>query len=94
MIEDYIPIGQANAIPLKKLCELTGLDSREVREKISLAKRKTCIINLQDGKGYFIPSENETPLAERYIKQEMARSKSIEEALKSAKEFVKNGKRS
>lgn len=69
MIESYIPIGQANAIPLKKLCEITGLDSRVIREKISLARRKTCIINLQDGNGYFIPSEDEKPLVERYVKQ-------------------------
>lgn len=92
MIEQYIPMGQANAIPLKKLCELTGFDSRKVREQISVARRETCILNLQDGNGYFIPSEDEKPLVERYVKQEMARLKSIGWSLKSAREFVKNGK--
>lgn len=74
-IVDYIPIGSKNAITRARLCELTGMPDREVRERIAIACYENVIINLQDGNGYFIPDETERFLIERYYRQELSRLK-------------------
>ena len=88
---DFIPYGHKNAITSNQLGMLTGLSSRDIRKIISRAKRETLIINLQDGKGYFKPTEDERELVERYLKQEQSRFKTIAWSLRSAREFLKNG---
>lgn len=90
-IVSLIPIGYENAITRSELCTLTGLPDRKVRDMIFQARRETPIINLQDGKGYFIPSENDRAHVEKFVKQETARLKSVGWALKSARGFLKNG---
>lgn len=90
-ILDYIPFGHNNAITGSRLSELTGISKREIRRMVSQARRETPILNLQDGKGYFKPTEEEKYLVERYVKQETARLKSVGWSLKAAREFVKNG---
>lgn len=53
-IADYIPQGRENAITRQRLCALTGLPDRKVREEIEQARRRgEIIINAQDGAGYF-----------------------------------------
>ena len=82
-IVDFIPIGHKNAISRKELCRRTGLTDRKVREQISKARETTCICNMSDGAGYYIPEQ----LAEitDYINQESARARSIFKALKGAR---------
>lgn len=92
MITDYIPIGRDHAITRKKLCMLTGLSDRQVRENIAQARRNTPIINLSDGDGYFIPNpsdEADMRLLGRYARQEEARLKSIGWSLKAARKMLK-----
>ena len=91
-IIEYIPCGYENAITRENLCCITGLTDRKVRELIFQARRETPIINLQDGKGYFIPLEEDKKYVEKFVEQETARLKSIGWALKSARGFLKNGK--
>lgn len=86
---DFIPYGHKNAITSNQLGMLTGLSSRDIRKIISQAKRDTLIVNLQDGKGYFKPTEDERELVERYLKQEESRFKTIAWTLHSAREFLK-----
>ena len=53
-IIDFIPYGKENAITRQKLCEITGLPDRKVRELIEKARHEGyIIINNQDGKGYY-----------------------------------------
>ncbi len=86
-IIDYIPEGKDNAITRETLCELTGLKDRVVREAISQTRRDTAIINNQDGRGYYKPSNKEE--IERYIQQESARAKSIFWCLRGARKALK-----
>ena len=85
-IIDYIPRGRANAIPRKKLAYITGLTDTKMRELIRQARHEKPILNLQDGKGYYIPDNKEE--VRRYIKQEEHRAKSIFANLKSAREYL------
>jgi hypothetical protein len=88
-IVSLIPIGYENAITRAELRTLTGLPDRKVRDMIFQARRETPILNLQDGKGYFKPTEDERELVERYLKQEESRFKTIAWTLHSAREFLK-----
>jgi len=86
-IIDYIPKGKDNAITREELVKLTGFTDRIIREQISQARRDTAIINNQDGRGYYKPSDREE--IERYIKQESSRAKSIFWCLRGAKKALK-----
>lgn len=87
-IINLIPRGQANAVTRRELCELTGWNDRKVREAIFQARRDHLILNLQDGNGYFRPTEDESHLVKRFYEQEMKRLKSIGWALKPAREWL------
>lgn len=54
-ITDFIPYGRENAISRQALAQLTGMDDRQVRRMIEDARCNVVIINLQDGKGYYLP---------------------------------------
>lgn len=87
-IVDYIPVGHQNAVTRKKLCILTGLSDRKVRDLIADARRETPIINQQDSKGYYIPDTGniiDMCALRRYVKQEEHRLKSIGWSLKAAR---------
>jgi len=84
-IVDYIPVGKENAITGEKLRMITGLTDRKLRNEIAIARRETCILNMQDGKGYFLPSNKEE--VARYIHQEEHRAKSIFVNLNGAKKY-------
>lgn len=86
-ILDYIPKGKENAISRAKLRYLTGLTDSKMRTLIREARHETPIINLQDGKGYYVPTEIEE--VDRFIAQEEKRAKSIFANLRSAKEYRK-----
>lgn len=88
-ILDYIPYGKENAIDRKTLEMLTGKPDRINRELISIARRKTPILNLQNGTGYFRPLPEEKELVEEYVRQEESRLKSIGWSLKAARQFVR-----
>lgn len=88
-IADFIPVGKDNAISRSQLVKLTGLSDRIVRDMIALERRNTAILNLQNGAGYYIPSESEKADLERFIKQEEARAKSIFWSLRGAKSALR-----
>lgn len=92
LITDFIPVGRENAISRKRLCEVTGLTDRNLREHIAQARRNTPIINLQYGDGYFIPDTSDDAdmaLLRRYVAQEEGRLKSIGWSLKAARNALK-----
>lgn len=75
-ITDYIPEGRENAITRQRLCALTGLPDRKVREEIEQARRRGAIIvNAQDGAGYF--QTDDLGEIKRQFNQNEHRAKSI-----------------
>lgn len=84
-IVDYIPIGRENGISRKELCRRTNLTDREVRRYISKARETTCICNMSDGAGYYIPRE--LAEVENFIRQESARARSIFRSLRGARTY-------
>lgn len=73
-----IPVGSKNSIKRKWLCTLTGLIDRAMRNLLHEARKKIPIINLQNGKGYFIPDMNEKSdmdMLSRWVRQEQSRIK-------------------
>lgn len=84
-IVKHIPIGHENGISRKELCRRTNLTDREVRKCISKARETTCICNMSDGAGYYIPKE--VSEVEHFIRQESARARSIFKSLRGARTY-------
>lgn len=88
-IVEFIPTGHANAINGKELAELTGQTVREIRREVSYARQDNVILNLQDGKGYFLPDETENELVVDWLKQEESRLKRHALSLRAGRARVK-----
>ena len=88
-IINLIPYGKNNATTRTRLCELTKLSDRKIRDMIADARRDNAIINTQDGKGYYRPLPTDKKQVEQYIKQEQHRAKAIFYSLKGASEWLK-----
>lgn len=92
-ILDYIPTGQRNAVTRSELCRRTGLNDRVMRVAIHKARRQIPILNMQDGKGYFIPDmnvEGDRRALKRHVQQEESRLKNIGWALKEERRTLRN----
>lgn len=81
-ITEIIPKGSKNAISrtyLLTLCKEHGIanSDREMRRQIEQARKIDVILNLSDGRGYFIPDEQDQDKLRTYIKQESDRYKSV-----------------
>lgn len=55
---EHIPIGRENAVTRRQLCELTGMNDREVRRQISQLRSvddgtELVIVSLSNGRGYY-----------------------------------------
>ncbi len=91
-ILDYIPVGHKNAVTRQQLCIMTGISDRKVRNMIAETRRATPILNLQNGKGYFLPNENDLidrMALRKFVNQEEHRLKSIGWSLKAARDYAK-----
>lgn len=65
-INDYIPVGKANAVTRAELVAQLGISDRGVRRLIAAARLQGVpIINAQDGRGYYI-SEDLAELRRQY----------------------------
>ncbi|HKM00746.1 MAG TPA: hypothetical protein VJ083_01695 [Sedimentibacter sp.] len=56
----FIPYGHENGITGRELQNITHLNNRRVREFNKTERMDHVILNMQDGKGYFRPTEAET----------------------------------
>ena len=88
-ITDFIPYGRENAISRQALAQLTGMDDRQVRRMIEDARCNVVIINLQDGKGYYLPTSNEREDVERWYRATLKRAKKILRGLRAARKWLK-----
>lgn len=92
-ILNYIPKGQENAVTRAELCKRTGLTDRMMRDALHDAKLKTPILNMQDGRGYFIPDmnlENDRFILLRHVRQEESRIRSTIEPLEVERQTLRN----
>ncbi len=92
-ILDYIPKGQGNAITRAELCRRTGLTDRMMRDALHDAKLKTPVLNMQDGRGYFIPdmnTENDRLILQKHVRQEESRIKSTIAPLEIERQTLRN----
>lgn len=92
-IVDLIPKGSDNAISREALldkCILFGIaiNDRAMRKAIEDARKSHCVLNLSDGKGYFIPDKNDQDKLRHYINQEHDRSIAILRNLKMANNLL------
>lgn len=90
-IIEEIPKGQKNAVTGDDLCRKFDISKRTLRNMINAAQDKGIVIlNLQDGRGYFRPSEDEAHLVERYAKQERHRALSSLVKIKACRNWNPN----
>ena len=92
-ILDYIPTGSKNAVRRSYLSDILHTSDREIRRMIQTARRKIPILNLSDGKGYYIQdmnSKEDRKKLVQYVRQEESRLKSIGWALKAARQTLRN----
>lgn len=92
-IIDLIPTGKKNAIRRQALlseCIYEGIagNDREMRRLIEEARKEAVILNMQDGKGYFIPSKEDIAELQHYVAQERNRSISISRNLRIASNLL------
>ena len=94
-ISDLIPEGKENSISrqyLLTLCREYGIakSDREMRRLIQKERAKSCILNMQDGSGYFRPTKDDLQELRHYILQEKDRSMTILSNLRMAKNLLED----
>jgi hypothetical protein len=88
-IADFIPFGHDNGVTARELSQITGITERKIRDRIALERHNVVILNLQDGQGYFRPTEDEKSLVWEWVRQEENRLRSIGYGLKAARKVVR-----
>ena len=91
-ISRFLLFGQRNAVPLRQLEMLSGLDSRTARRMIEVERRAGTPICSDNATGYFL-AEDEAELA-RFVRSMEHRAGEIwrtAQALKSANGAAENG---
>ena len=86
-----IPTGHMNAKTDLQLAGELNMTRRQVRQLISEARRTNIILNMQDGRGYFIPDKKDYDLCERWLLQEESRLKRHALSLRAVRKFIKEG---
>lgn len=89
----FLRIGSKYAIKRKWLCYKTGLKDRIMRNLLHEARKKIPILNLQNGKGYFIPDMNcaeDRKMLVRWVLQERSRIKELLMIVETAERTLRN----
>lgn len=87
-VEDYIPEGREHAISRRDLEKVVGND-RQARKMIEDAREHLAIINLQDGEGYYLPTEAEIADVKHWVSAQRSRALRILKTLKGAEKWLK-----
>lgn len=74
-IADLLRYGQVNAVPLRDLAGITGLDGRTVRAMISAERRAGAAILSNNQTGYYLPANEEEKA--RFVRSMRHRAKEI-----------------
>jgi len=96
-ILDYIPTGHKNAVSRRWLQTTMHMSDRMVRRLIAEVNKNDCdaelIINLQDGKGYFRPAEDEKNLVRNWMAIESSRTAENRMHVDAAKRYLRKDKK-
>ena len=89
-IADYLCEGIENPISRKRLEATTGYCDRVNRESLEVIRPDVPIVNLQDGNGYFIATEDDADLqaALRQYNREFGRAMKILRGQKAVKRLL------
>ena len=74
-IADLLRYGQANAVPLRDLAGITGLDGRVVRAMLAAERRAGAAILSDNQTGYYLPANEEEKA--RFVRSMRHRAKEI-----------------
>lgn len=74
-IADLLRYGQANAVPLRDLTGITGLNGRAVRAMIAAERRAGAAILSNNQTGYYLPANEEEKA--RFVRSMRHRAKEI-----------------
>ena len=74
-IADLLRYGQDNAVPLRDLAGITGLDGRVVRAMIAAERRAGAAILSDNQTGYYLPANEEEKA--RFVRSMRHRAKEI-----------------
>ena len=80
-IADLLCRGQQNAIPLRDLCNMIGLDGRTVRSMIAAERLKGAPILSDNANGYYMPANAEEKA--RFVRSMRHRASEILRAAKA-----------
>ena len=83
---ELIPFGHENAVTREELERLYSED-RDTRYEIKKLRAEYAILNMQDGKGYFRPTEDEGHLVERWIVTNDSRVRECERTADGARKW-------
>lgn len=91
---DHVPVGRKNAVKIDYLASKVRMSGRQTREMIEEvnASGEAVIINLSDGRGYFVADETEKNLERLYMAQEARRFASLKKKLEGIEHYL-NGER-
>lgn len=96
VVENYaelvnlIPVGRDNAINRWTLKAKAGLSDRKCRKLIQEAKEHgEIIVNLQDGRGYFRPDEEDITNISKQYHQNLSRMISLSKQQKTLRKILK-----
>lgn len=90
---DYIPEGHDSAVSLNQLQKRIGFSTREIRKAIELCNCDSDtppVVNLMDGAGYFVPTEDEVDSVRQYIISEKSRARKIERKVRKLEKYLSN----
>ena len=89
---EHIPIGRENAVTRRQLCELTGMNDREVRRQISELRSvddgtELVIVSLSNGRGYYRSSNPDE--IRHFIAEMQKRNRMVNQAITIAKRTLR-----
>lgn len=87
---DHVPVGRKNAVKIDYLASKVRMSGRQTREMIEEvnASGEAVIINLSDGRGYFVAGESEKNLERLYMAQEARRFASLKKKLEGIEHYL------
>ena len=87
-ILNNIPVGEQNAISREKLCAVTGLNDRSVRNNIALLRNDFVILYSINHGGYFRPDREDVLKVKAFVNMEKRRAASILNGIDKAIELI------
>lgn len=87
-----LPYGKDNAIPKKKLVELTNLNERSIRQNIAILRKQKGILICSNShsKGYYYPN-SESEIME-FVYETKKRIRELSKIVRNAEKYAKKNK--